>query len=250
AIENAKFNYDKEYYSISKFAPQLIVNIKEAGIVREHRLFLLEINPVSYNPKTGELEVKTSIELEITFSHPNISYSIQRLQRYSNPQFEKFVKGCILNYGAIESMIDYPVIPIGYLIIVYDNFESNITPLAEWKKRKGYYVTVTRTSDIPGGPTTGNIQAYIQDAYNNWPIPPSFVLLVGDKPQIPAFTGSQTSKVTDLYYAAISGGDYFPDLWLGRFSAETSTHVDVMVEKVVDYEKTDWSSGTDWIKKA
>ena len=250
AIENAKFNYDKEYYSISKFAPQLIVNIKEAGIVREHRLFLLEINPLSYNSKTGELEVRTSIELEITFSRPNIGYSIQRLQRYSNPQFEKFVKGCILNYGAIESMIDYPVIPIGYLIIVYDNFESNITPLAEWKKRKGYYVTVTRTSDIPGGPTTGNIQAYIQDAYNNWPIPPAFVLLVGDEPQIPAFTGSETYKVTDLYYAAISGPDYFPDLWLGRFSAETSTHVDVMVEKVVDYEKTDWSSGTDWIKKA
>ena len=250
AIERAEFNYDREFYSKSRFSPERIVNIKEAGIVREHRLFLLEINPVSYNPKTGELEVKTSIELEITFSHPNIGYSIQRLKQYSNPQFEKFVKGFILNYGAIESMIDYPGIPIGYLIIVYDNFESNITPFAEWKKQKGYYVTVTRTSDIPGGPTTGNIQAYILEAYNSWPIPPAFVLLVGDEPQIPAFTGSQTSKVTDLYYAAISGGDYFPDLWLGRFSAETSTHVDVMVEKVVDYEKTDWSSGTDWIKKA
>ncbi|MCK4235449.1 hypothetical protein KAX75_13550, partial [candidate division WOR-3 bacterium] len=250
AIESAEFNYDKEYYSISKFAPEWLVNVKEAGIVREHRLFLLEINPTTYNPKTGELEIRTNVEVEITFSHPDIGYTIQRLLQYSNPQFEKFVKGLILNYGVIESMLDYPGIPIGYLIIVYDDFESNITPFAEWKEQKGYYVTVTRTSDIPGGPTTGNIQAYIQDAYNNWPIPPSFVLLVGDEAQIPAFTGSETSRVTDLYYAAISGSDYFPDVWLGRFSAESTTHVDVMVEKVVDYEKTDWSSGTDWIKKA
>ncbi len=250
AIEAAEFDYNAKFYSINGMYPGKIVNIKEAGIMREHRIFLLEINPVSYNPEKGKLEIRTSIEIEIIFSHPDIENSVQKLEHYRNPQFEKFVKELILNYGALESLINLPPNPIGYLIIVHDGYETSITPFAQWKKQKGYHVTVTKTSEIPGGPTAANIQAYIQDAYNNWTIPPTFVLLVGDVAQIPAFTGSETGSVTDLYYAAISGSDYFPDLWVGRFSADSSANVDVMVEKVVDYEKTDWSSGTGWIKKA
>jgi len=250
AIEQAKFNYDKAFYETDKFSPEEVVTVREAGIAREHRLFVLQINPVIYNPKTGEVRVRTHVEFEVSFKHPDIGYSLQRLRRFSNPQFEEFIKGNILNYGALESMVDYPPTPIGYLIIVYDGFESNITPFANWKKQKGYFVTVTKTSNIPGGPTTTNIQSYIQDAYNNWAIPPQFVLLVGDEPQIPAFTGTQTGSVTDLYYAAISGSDYIPDLWLGRFSAETGTQVDVEVGKVLDYEHANWTNGTDWLKKA
>ncbi|OQX52880.1 MAG: hypothetical protein B5M53_07660, partial [Candidatus Cloacimonas sp. 4484_209] len=250
AIENAPFDYNEKFYAINKFEPYRTVSLKEVGIAREHRIFLLQVNPVSYNPVTGEVLVKTAISVDISFLHPDIGYTRQRLQRYANPLFEKFIKGRILNYGAIESMSDVPSLPIGYLIIVYDGFESNIAPFAEWKKQKGYYVTVTKTSDIPGGADTTHIRAYIQDAYNNWQIPPQFVLLVGDEPQVPAFYGSQTGSVTDLYYAAISGSDYLPDIWVGRFSAETGAQVDVEVGKVMDYEKTNWSNGTNWIKKA
>ncbi len=83
----------------------------------------------------------------------------------------------------------------GYLIIVDDDFVDAITPLADWKDSKGFDVTVTLTSEISGGPTKENIKNYIVDAYNTWPVPPAYILLVGDVAQIPSWTGSDSGTV-------------------------------------------------------
>jgi hypothetical protein len=110
-------------------------------------------------------------------------------------------------------------------------------------------VTVTKTSQISGGATKENIKAYIVDAYNNWQIPPSYVLLVGDVEQIPTWTGTKTGTVTDLYYVTIDQGNYFPDVIISRFSAANSGQVTVMADKTIYYEQGAFTNN-EWIKKA
>ncbi len=68
------------------------------------------------------------------------------------------------------------------------------------------------------GSTANAIKAYIQNAYTNWPIAPTYVLLVGDLDNgtatMPAFTGESSGKVTDLYYGTVDGSDWVPDIFV------------------------------------
>ncbi|MDP2423593.1 MAG: C25 family cysteine peptidase, partial [Bacteroidales bacterium] len=69
---------------------------------------------------------------------------------------------------------------------------------------------------------------------------PSFFLLVGDTPQIPATTGSSSAKMTDLYYASVDG-DYFPEMYYGRFSARTVEQLIPQIQKTLYYEKYEFT---------
>ncbi|MCK4409880.1 MAG: hypothetical protein KAW67_07330, partial [Candidatus Eisenbacteria sp.] len=144
----------------------------------------------------------------------------------------------------------FPALPIGYLVITYDSFYEEIQSLAGLRHRQGYETTVTKLSEIPGGATAANIQAYIIDAYDTWDTPPTFVLLVGDTPQVPPFDGSTGSHVTDTYFVCMDGGgDWLPDAFVGRFSCTTEAQVTHLVDKTVKYIRFALSSGTDWTKK-
>jgi hypothetical protein len=135
-----------------------------------------------------------------------------------------------------------------YLIIVYDDFYESILPFADLKESEGYETFVTKTSEIPGGPTKEYIKNYITEAYYNWETPPSYVLLVGDTEYIPTFTGSETGTASDLYYATINPEDYFPDIFIGRFPASQESHVTAMVDKTLTFEQINISTD-DFITK-
>ena len=75
-------------------------------------------------------------------------------------------------------------------------------------------------------------------------------LLVGDKNQIPTFTvGSGWSDgECDICYGYLSGNDSYPEIFVGRFSAESPSHVLTAVQRTIDYEKTPDING-DWYRK-
>jgi len=247
---NQEFVMNEEYYSINEFLPNEIAKITETGEIRSHRFALLELSPVQYNPFTGELKLITSCVLQINLPGSNMEQTLTSIERYSNPSFEPLLQKTFANYGYYESFIhNNPKRQEGYLIIVYDSFFDVIQPFATWKTSKGFDTTIKKTSQIPGGPTKENIKAYIVDAYNNWPNPPTYVLLVGDTAQIPVWTGSATGTCTDLYYVTIDVGNYFADIVISRFPAATPEHVTNMVDKTIYYESGSFGS-YEWIKKA
>jgi hypothetical protein len=118
-----------------------------------------------------------------------------------------------------------------YLIISHPAYVPIVQPLAEWKTKKGVKAKVVPLSEI--GSTPSQIQTYIRNAYNNWPIRPEFVLLVGSPSQIPSYGGS-----TDCYYGDM-GGDYKMEISVGRFFAMSARECSTMVAKVITYEKPD-----------
>ncbi len=134
-------------------------------------------------------------------------------------------------------------IPTGMLVIVGSPFigNSKLNEWIEWKTQRGFVVTTVSVADI--GLSTTLIKQYIQQAYLNWEIPPSFVVLVGDSNTLPAFQGTAYGNpITDLYYSTVDGDEYYtPDLWIGRISVTDSTNLNNSLNKILKYEKAQWT---------
>ena len=66
-----------------------------------------------------------------------------------------------------------------------------------------------------------------------------YLLLVGDKSQIPTFTigSGYSSGESDISYAYISGNDSYPEFFVGRFSSQNSGHVNTEVQRTIEYER-------------
>jgi hypothetical protein len=253
-IQGAKqeFSLDEASYQRDAYAPLEIGAVTEPAFIRAHRVVVLELSPVSYNPAQGKVVVTTRMRVALRFSGGNLSETQRSLARYRSVPFEQGYRGLALNGDVFEKMVAMvPPLPIGYLILVDDADTAAVKPLAAWKAKKGFSVTVTRRSQIPGGSDTAHVHQYLYDAYHNWPIPPTFVLFAGGTNVFPCYIGSQADNPpTDLYFACVQGSDYFPDIHIGRFPKRASGQLDVQVEKTVDYERVLWANGDTWAGKA
>ncbi|MCK4256599.1 hypothetical protein KAX35_06905, partial [candidate division WOR-3 bacterium] len=244
AEETIKFEMNESTYQSDRFFPEEVYSYADIVDIRGTRVIPVDFTPIQYNPVKNTIRVTKRMRVKLILSGSDISYTQWRKERYSSPYFNEILRKEIINYQDIKIL---PQIPIGYLIIVDDDLFNSIVPFAEWKEKKGFNATVTKTSEIPGGASSANISTYIEDAYNNWDIPPTFCLLVGDVGDVPASQyGTQTGKVTDLYYFTVDGSDHIPDIYYGRFSASLTSDIDAMVDKVVEYERNLWTQGTDW----
>ncbi len=250
ALESARLVLDDAAYSARGFSPSVAASLGEVGQVRAHRFVELNVYPVQYDPSTGTVRYLRSIEVAVDFEGADWAATRTELARYASPDFDAFASRNLLNADAFSERA-LIALPISYLIIVHDAFYEEIEMLAGLRHRLGYETTVTKTSQIPGGVTTTAIKAYIQNAYDTWDVPPTFVLLVGDTPQIPCFIGTASSSGSDLYYTTMGGtSDWLPDIYIGRFSCQTEAQVTLMADKTAKYLRFALSSGTDWIKKA
>jgi hypothetical protein len=89
----------------------------------------------------------------------------------------------------------------------------------------------------------------LQNAYDKWAPPPTYVMLVGDSEFIETNEGQQhpfgvpgydynDARIgTDLNYAMLDGTDYFPDILVGRISVDTLAEAEDVFDKIIDYEK-------------
>jgi len=250
--DDVPFVINNTYYASTEFMQTEVARIVDTGEVRGHHFALVEISPIQYKPSSGELRILNQCTIKIDLPGADFTKTYERMQRYNSPAFQDIYDTLFSNYDS-KDMPPATRDQEGYLIIVYDTFYDEMIPFINWKESMGYEVTVVNTSDIPGGATTTNIHNYIQDAYDTWPIPPSYVLLVGDTPQIPTYTGTTgwpgPAQAVDLYYVTVDGSDYFPDIHIGRFPASLEAHVTAMVDKTVYYEQGNFPSN-DFIKKA
>lgn len=243
--DEVQFVYDEAIYSQDEFISHETVSVDILGVMRSYRIARLTVSPVSYNPVQGIVRVMNDIEIELTYTN-------------GDEQLTEFVKASTISpyFDVIHKSLmntldhDYPdhpdltTYPIKYLIVADRMFENDLAPFIEWKTMKGFNVVVAYTDEI--GATYNQIQSYVHEQYNNGTPDdpaPSFVLFVGDTPQIPASLGSSSGKMTDLYYGSVDG-DYFPEMYYGRFSARNSAQLIPQINKTLYYEKYEFTDPT------
>ena len=104
-----------------------------------------------------------------------------------------------------------------YLIISPDNMLDHLGELLSFKKSQGFDVYIERLSNI--GSTAEEIKQLIENTLLEDPML-EYVLLIGDVDGVaamPSFYYGPENDVTDQRYTHILGGDFFPDVFIGRF---------------------------------
>ncbi len=235
-------------YNQNNFFPSSITELNSPYILRDYRAQTIGVCPFQYNAQTKTLRVYTSIKVSVTVKNNNGGQnSFERISSkpIEDKEFSAIYKRQFINYTAQQSNTRYTPVSGGgtMLIICYDVFSAAMQPLVDWKNKKGIATELVAKS-IAGADATA-IKAYITTYYATHPNL-KYVLLVGDAPQIPAAT--TTYGDSDNSYGYLTGNDSYPELFVGRFSATTSTQVQTMVNRTINYEKTPLAGGT-WYKK-
>jgi len=219
-------------YGQDAFYPADVVALGEPYILRDYRGTVVAVNPCQYNPATRTLRVYTEIAVEVVTQGAGGINPLDRSTRSGkiDPAFHQIYAHQFINHT--QAGLRYnPLDESGdMLIICHDPWISNVQPLVNHKIAKGINTTIVGVGTIGNNATA--IKNYIQGVYNSSDL--AFVLLVGDAAQVATPTASGGSS--DPTYSKLAGGDNYPDIIVGRFSAETSAQVDTQVQRTVEYE--------------
>ena len=236
-----------EAYSTDAFFPAQNVGLYDPYILRDFRGQNMVFYPFAYNPVTHTLRVYYNMTVEM-YSDGQLGENT--LNRRSSevrmdPEFGALYQNHFINYS--EGLSKYNAVDeTGELLIIcHDAFMEAMQPFVNWKKQIGRPVTMVGTS--VSGFTSDAIKNYIQSQYNSNPNI-SHILLVGDNAQVQSYFTSSGgySGRTDQYYGQLVGSDYYNDVIVGRFSAETVDHVTTQVDKVIHYER-DVTAADTWL---
>ncbi|MEJ2211190.1 MAG: C25 family cysteine peptidase [Anaerolineae bacterium] len=205
---------------------------------------------MAYDPAAGTVRLYSHVEVRLALAGSDLALTAELAGRYASPAFEPWLSGRVLNYNQGRPPLQFEAqAAAGYLIITADAYRDAMRPFVDLQEQRGRTVTMTRLSDIPGGATTTAIKAYIQTAYDTWPLPPSYVLLVGDTDTLPGWNSVSAGEITDLYYVTMDGSsDYVPDIGRGRFPVRSADQTTILVDKYLSYAALGGSEP--WLKTA
>lgn len=253
ALENAPFNFNETIYITNAFQLAAQVELGEIGIIRGNRFVEVIFYPLDVNPVTREVKVLSSADIRITFVGSDMELTQAKKARYNSFPFKALTDRLMMKTSmdaSLDELNGMPEPPL-LLIITDPNWETNpdLLDYVDWKFDKGFRPEFKTTDST--GTSASSIKAYIQNAYDNWPIPPTFVLLIGDINAIPYWTGSGSgSPATDLNYSMLEGSDYHADIDLGRWAIANLEDLTNIITKTVGYEQATLGGARNWEKKA
>jgi PKD repeat protein len=233
-----------EGYGRNAFWPEHQADLRNPFIIRDYRGQTILANPFSYNPVTKTLRVYHQMVVEVSnrgISNTNILIRNQQTEGI-DPEFNRIYEKHFLNYNEASKYT-----PLGeqgkMLIICHGAFMSEMTPFVNWKRTIGIPTEIVDVATI--GVNSTSIRNYVTNYYNTNGL--TFLLLVGDHAQVPTITSGYGGP-SDNAYGYTVGTDHYPDLFVGRFSAENTTHVQTQVQRTIAYEQNP-DLTVDWFTK-
>ena len=248
-IDPEKVPYEfSSFYNENRWFPENQIDIAKPFIMHDYRGLTIHFNPFQYNPVTGQLIVCRNITIEVYRSGKqgiNIKTRKQNAITISR-EFKDIYQDFFINFS--PSRFDSVLERAGRMLIITTNsYYNNILPLATWKRMKGIPTKIAKYPDDIGSGTTA-IKTYIQTEYNAGNL--VWILIVGDAGDIPPAMGIGVPviDVADPVYTYLEGGDYYPDAFISRFSANSPQDVDNQVARTITYERT-LITGNGWESK-
>jgi hypothetical protein len=224
-------------YDKNSFYPDNIVFLRSPYIIRTKRGQTVVFQPFQYNPIDGILRVHTNITISVKADGISTDNPLVRLPSKNRGmrEMEEIYSRHFLNNVPTNDRYT-PLDENGaMLIICYGPFIDAMQPFIDWKIKKGMHVELFNVDDIGDA---ADIKTFVEDYYYANGI--NFLLLVGDIAQVPSprfSEGAGSNSPSDTYYGFIPSQDYYPDVFVGRFSAETVSHVNTMVNRTISYER-------------
>lgn len=207
--------------------------LRDPYILHDVRGTVVEVFPFQYNPVKKILRVYTRIEVEVVNAGPGQVNIIDRkaFGRKPDRSFAILYERHFVNHSG--SRTEPPPENGDMLVICHGPFMKAMEPFVDWKNSIGIPTSMVDVATI--GNDEKAIKSYIESVYASGNL--SYVLLVGDYDEIvcPYYSGG-VSGISDPTYSLITP-DVYPDVFIGRFSAETAPHVQTQVQRTIEYEQ-------------
>ena len=238
---------NESLYSRNANYPENPVLISQPQKLRGVDIVMLGITPFQYNPVTKELIVYKDLKIEVNFQGGSGYFGEDRLR---SRWWDASIKKILMNNRSLPE-IEYNTTSNSrtddyeYIIITPDDptFIAWADSIRNFRTQQGIRTGVVTTTEI-GGNTVSAIETYVDNAYNNWDVPPSAVLLLADY-------GTGTSGITSHFYShpasypdyasdnrfADVDGDDLPEIAFARITANDASQLEVMITKFLDYER-------------
>ena len=235
--QRERFMIDSDYYKRDAFTVLDTATTESIGVMRDNHLSALSVNPVRYNPAANRIDVITSMTIEVTFIRQITTPDIKAMGGL--PAEEPLLSGKDIKSFSPEQLINgFSRKPLGMIIVSDTIFSEAIEPLIRWKTAKGFRVTTLYRGENYAGVTFRELRDTIKAIFHNPPAhsaPPDYLLIIGSLDHIPRSEG--TSFISDLYYGEFTGGgDYIPEIYIGRLPVRDTIEARAVVEKIIEYE--------------
>jgi len=226
------FRIDQQVYGTDAFFPAAWAQTESYGIWGGFNTGRLLLNPVRYNPVTGELQVATSISVRVDFDG-----NAEVLAYPVNPALLSSASRQLVNFADFKAAAGAPIDAVGaeYIFLVYQNHYDAVLPLVQFYQSIGYETTVETFSTAP---TSAQLKAAIADNYDS--ATTRFALIAGTDTEMPSY--NYGGFVGDYWYACVVGTDLMPEVAVGRLtgsSAQISHQVDKIIDGYLQYDFND-----------
>ena len=89
---------DDQVYTTNRFFSDNLAEIRTAGWIRENRVLPIQLNPVQYNPVSGEVKLYHRLVVEVQFNRlGNAPSAIQGFQRSESSVYEEMFGNLLIN---------------------------------------------------------------------------------------------------------------------------------------------------------
>ena len=234
-------------YNEPGFRPESPVSLGRPYVLRDFRGIAVSVRPFAYDSTKGVLRVHTRLVVRIyRAGGGGTNVKAAGRGRYC-PSFREIYEARFLNFSPDR----YAAVgEEGRLVVIsHADYLTAIRPYVDWKNQKGIETELYDVAAI--GSTPDDIKDFVDAEYNAGD-GLAFVQLVGDAHQVPTFTTDvifwDIHGVSDASYALLDGLDTYPEILVGRFSAQTVADVQTQVERTIWYERD--VAGGHWLHRA
>ena len=251
-----RYERNEEVYSTNAFYPAEPILASQPMKIRDVDVVLVSVSPFQYNPVTKELVVMRDLDFEVQFEGGNGVFGGD--PRYRSAAWDHIIRDMVINESILPDA-DYQSFireamqrrdtGCEYLIITPNNpdFVALADSIKLFRIQQGISTDVVTVAQCGGNNETA-IRNYIRNAYNNWDIPVSAVLLLGDHNTdgtqgVVSYTmtnhpgENNNPYISDNRYGDING-DNLPEVVIGRITGRNYEEMYHMINKDLQYERT------------
>ena len=239
------------------FHPPVPAKLGKPVIMRGYRIVPVIIYPLRWNPRTKEMQIIEAMDISLDFTSDENRINIidNPNRRRPSASVDKMIAELVMNPPP-PGRDDPHSGSLLYITPNRDDVVEALEPLVEWRRRMGWTVEVERVNNSGAAA----IKRVIQDAYDEWDIPPEHIILVGDangqyllgyfdeRRDYPNYPYE-----TDHHFGCLEGDDILQEAAVGRFCYDSINMLNGYIDKTIQYESEPYLGEEDevgWQKRA
>ncbi len=237
------------YYNLF---PNTLVENKVFETYRGRKTMSVRVSPIQYNYSQEKIVFYDTIIYAIQFARTSEVPSATTLPIITAD--DNMINNTMLDWTKLTNPSQISTDSVktldvtkDYLILSVPKYEQAVDKFAQWKRYMGFNVHKA----IRENWTPDTIKSVVKQAYTNHNRL-YYLLIVGDHEDVPAeyHEYTVTTKIgdkyknddyhhySDLYYGCMDGvSDSIPDIYRGRLSVSSLEEANIVVDKIINYEK-------------